>query len=135
MSRDRFIEEDSTEHTSPVLGDPHPTSELRRMRTPPRRPRPDRLIQVEGPGAFREISLKALPKYIGRDPSTDICVPSAHVSRQHIQIQRDGEDIVCVDLDSRNGAWLNTTRIHSALLREGDTLEVGDAVFVFYRGS
>jgi len=135
MSLDRFIEEDSTEQVAPALEDSQPTREFRALRPPPRRARPDRLIQVEGPGATREISLAALPKSIGRDPTIDICVPSAHVSRHHLQIRRDGDDIVCVDLDSRNGAWLNTIRIHAASLREGDTLQVGDAVFVFYRGS
>jgi len=134
MSRDRFIEEDSTERAGVVLEDPQPTREFRALRPPPRRERPNRLLQVEGPGAPREIPLTQLPQRIGRDSQAEIRVPSAHVSRHHLQIRREGDDIVCADLESRNGAWLNNTRVHEASLRDGDTLQIGDAVFIFYRG-
>jgi len=38
------------------------------------------------------------------------------------------------DLESRNGSWLNNLRVHSATLREGDIVQIGDAIFVFRAG-
>ncbi len=72
---------------------------------------------------------------IGRDGGTDVVIESAAVSRRHLQIdQRDGE-YRFEDLDSSNGVLLNHVKTHSAILRHGDVLQVGDAVFVYHEGS
>ncbi len=95
---------------------------------------PDRLEQVDGPGAPRTLPVDAERTTIGRDAEADFVLDSEHVSRLHVQIVRDMGDIICKDLGSRNGLWLNNLRVHAASLREGDTLQVGDALFIFHRG-
>ena len=135
MSRKPSPDEASTERVavSPDLF--LPTREFQAIQPPTSPVRPDRLHQLEGPGAPRELSLGRLPQCIGRDPRAEISVASSHVSRHHLQISREGDETVVTDLGSHNGAWLNHIRIHEASLRDGDILQVGDAVFVYYRGS
>lgn len=108
-----------------------PTREVRPVPVGVRRSKPDRLIQVEGPGAPRELVLGYEPVVVGRAEGCDIRIDSGHVSRRHALIQRHRGDLEFRDLDSRNGTWLNDLRVHAATLREGDTLSMGDALFVF----
>jgi pSer/pThr/pTyr-binding forkhead associated (FHA) protein len=46
-------------------------------------------------------------------------------------LQRDGE-VSFVDLDSANGVYLNGVLAYSAVLRDGDLLEMGDCAFIFH---
>lgn len=53
------------------------------------------------------------------------------MSRQHCRIEPDGERWLVVDLDSRNGTFVNGRRISRHHLRDGDRLHVGDSVLIF----
>ena len=69
---------------------------------------------------------------LGRSPQAQLVLDSASLSRQHLRIElRDG-DAFFFDLDSANGVYLNGVKAHSAILRDGDILELGDCAFVFY---
>ena len=136
MPRAQILEEDSTELVGVPAIDPYQlTREFRDLQQRSTQERPDRLVQIDGPGAPREFPLNSLPHRMGRDPHAEIPVRSVHVSHHHLHIKRDGYDIVVSDMESRNGSWLNNTRVHEASLRDGDTLQVGDAIFVYHRGS
>jgi hypothetical protein len=65
---------------------------------------------------------------IGRDPSNDIAVNDAKISRHHLQIvQDDNGNITVVDLDSTNGVYVNDARITGpTLLKSADTVRIGD---------
>lgn len=95
---------------------------------------PPRFLQVEGPGAPREVRFVGVPVFIGRSDSCDVQIISSHISRRHAVVQNVGDDLECRDLTSRNGTWLNNLRVNSATLREGDIVQIGDAVFVFRSG-
>jgi len=111
-----------------------PTREFRPVPSTLRRARPDRLLQVDGPGAPRDVVIGGGAIVLGRADDCDVRIDSGHVSRNHAVVRRLGDDIEFRDLDSRNGTWLNDLRVHSATLREGDTLQVGDAIFIFRPG-
>src|SRR5580692_3500399 len=71
---------------------------------------------------------------VGRDPDAAVCFdPSREdlVSRQHVKIVRDPEspnDFAVVDLQSRNGTFLNRQRIYaSAHLVHNDVIQLGPA--------
>ena len=87
---------------------------------------------VRGPDAPRKFPLMATAVTIGRDPSADIPVGSQELSRKHLRISKVGEDFMCVDLDSANGSYLNGVKVHSAVLRDGDQLQLADVVFLFH---
>jgi pSer/pThr/pTyr-binding forkhead associated (FHA) protein len=69
---------------------------------------------------------------LGRSPQAQLILNSASLSRQHLRLeQRDGETYF-FDLDSANGVFLNGVKAYSAILRDGDILELGDCAFVFH---
>ena len=89
---------------------------------------------VSGPGAPAELAVTTDEVIIGRAHDATIRIASAELSRHHVKISRRGEEYRCEDLESRNGVYLNGVRIHSATLRDGDTLQLGSAVLTFHEG-
>lgn len=63
---------------------------------------------------------------IGRGSEADVLVDDLGVSRRHAMVVRrpDGE-CVLVDLQSRNGTYVNGLRVRSSPLREGDKIQLG----------
>jgi pSer/pThr/pTyr-binding forkhead associated (FHA) protein len=101
-----------------------------------RRPgKPYLLRQVQGPGAPRQYVLDLSEIVVGRSLQAHISVDSHLLSRRHIVLKKSGPEYVCHDLDSKNGMYLNGVRAHSAVLREGDTIQLGDVVLVYDEGS
>ncbi len=69
---------------------------------------------------------------LGRNHDNDIVIQSDRVSRYHAEIQRQGNQFVVVDLKSRNGVWVNSTKISApARLHPGDTIRIGRQEFTF----
>ena len=96
--------------------------------------RPSVLRLVQGPGAPRDFLLLHPECVVGRGDTADIPVASTDLSRKHMVIKKAGEEFSCTDLESRNGVYLNGVKIHSAVLREGDTLQLGNVVFLYHEG-
>lgn len=95
---------------------------------------PPRLELVRGPDAPRTLALGPAETVVGRSHQANICIESSLLSRRHISIKRHGPEFRLSDLDSANGVFLNGVRVHSAGLRDGDTIQIGDVVFVFREG-
>jgi adenylate cyclase len=70
---------------------------------------------------------------IGRGDGCVVMLDSRSVSRLHALIQRrDGGDLALVDLGSRNGSFINGTRVSFPVtLNDKDTLLFGDQQLVF----
>lgn len=94
-----------------------------------------RLELVRGPGAPREYPITADEVVLGRSLQANVCIDSGLLSRRHAAVRRHGPELKLVDLDSANGVYVNGVRVHSAVLCDGDTIQVGDAVLVFREGS
>ena len=101
------------------------------LRTPDRA---DVLELVRGPGGPLCFELNRAEMVLGRSDKVSCRVRSALVSRRHLRIQVQGPEVTVTDLNSQNGLYLNQVRVHSAVLCDGDLLQVGDLVFVFRRG-
>lgn len=99
------------------------------------RSKPYLLQQVQGPGAPREFALEIDEVILGRSLQAHISVESALLSRQHVALRRSGPEYSCVDLGSKNGFYVNGVKAHSAVLRDGDTLQLGDVVLVYREGA
>ena len=97
--------------------------------------KPFMLQQVEGPGAPRNYVLDLNEVVIGRSTQAHIAIDSGLLSRRHIALRRSGLEFVATDLDSSNGMFLNGVKAHSAVLREGDTIQIGEVVFVYHEGN
>ena len=70
---------------------------------------------------------------LGRAPTNYIQTTDDKASRQHCQIKPEGNGIRVTDMASSNGTQINGENISTCLLADGDTLEVGNAHFVFRR--
>lgn len=89
---------------------------------------------VKGPGAPISFPLTEVVTVIGRSANADLSFTDESLSRLHAQLVRVGEEHQVEDLESRNGVFLNGVRIHSAVLRTGDSLQLGELVFVYAEG-
>ena len=73
---------------------------------------------------------------VGRDKENDLIIDESFigwqtVSRRHAQIERDGADIVLVDLGATNGVQINGQQTGSNLLQHDCTISVGQIQFAF----
>lgn len=119
-----FGDDEPTMPLMPHLLDP----ELHQLPTPPR------LELIEGDGPAR-VELGLVPVVFGRSASSDVVLDNASLSRNHARIQQRDHETVLTDLDSRNGVFLNGLRVHSAVLRDRDTVQIGGVVYLFRDGS
>ena len=90
------------------------------------------LEQVRGPGAPRRIPLALAETVVGRGTQANVTIDSALLSRRHVAFRRNGPELSLSDLESANGVYVNGVKAHFAVLHEGDTIQVGDVVFVLH---
>ena len=56
------------------------------------------------------------------------------LSREHLRLEPRADGILAVDLDSRNGTFVNGERVKETVLRRGDVVGIGSVMFVFDEG-
>ncbi|MCA9169604.1 MAG: FHA domain-containing protein, partial [Planctomycetales bacterium] len=71
------------------------------------------------------------PITIGREEGNAIQLNDDRVSRFHIKIQEDDNQLVLTDLESTNGTRVNGEDIQLRILRFGDLISVGRSVLLF----
>ena len=90
-----------------------------------------KLIVNPTSSARREISLARSLISIGRDPSNDVVLPDAMVSRRHAVIEFRGAQYFLRDCNSSNGSLVNGDRVSERNLRDGDLVAIGTARMLF----
>jgi pSer/pThr/pTyr-binding forkhead associated (FHA) protein len=98
-----------------------------------RRARPFFIRQVKDPGSPRDVRVELDEFFLGRGHEAQACIEGGAASRRHAALIRSDDHYVCVDLDSSIGVYVTGTRVTRAELHDGDTLQVGDALFVVQR--
>jgi len=89
-----------------------------------------KLIVVHGPQAGQVFPLKQ-SQTLGRLPANDIVLKGQGASRQHARVWlREGRFHV-LDLNSKNGIFVNGARVHRSPLGDGDRLVVGETELRF----
>ena len=77
-------------------------------------------------GSEKGIAVNAGVFTIGRHSDSSLCIADSRLSREHLRIERDGEDFVVSDSGSSNGTKLNDKGLTGeAVLRKGDVLNLG----------
>ena len=71
------------------------------------------------------------PVTIGREEGNIIQLNDDRVSRYHVKIQSDNDQLVLTDLESTNGTRVNGEDIHLRILRFGDLISLGRSVLIF----
>jgi pSer/pThr/pTyr-binding forkhead associated (FHA) protein len=66
-----------------------------------------------------------VPVTIGREEGNTIQLNDERISRFHLRIQQDHDDLVLTDLESTNGSKVNNEDVQLKILRHGDLITVG----------
>ena len=92
--------------------------------------KPLRVRQVSGAGTGRSFRVLPLQEaIIGREEAALICLDEPSVSRRHARIDYKKTFPEVVDLESANGTFVNGKQVKMAVLRDGDTVQVGVSKF------
>nr|WP_197429955.1 FHA domain-containing protein [Auraticoccus cholistanensis] len=91
------------------------------------------LVVRSGPGSGSRYLIDADEMTIGRHPSSDIFLDDITVSRHHVTLTRQGEQVMVHDSGSLNGTYVNRARIEgSVALNPGDVLQIGKFRMVYH---
>lgn len=93
---------------------------------------PDPRLALVMVGGASQFNLRRRLTRIGRNHDNDIMLNSDRVSRYHAEIAGEDGAFKVIDLQSRNGVWINNQRVRdSAELKPGDRLRIGKQEFTF----
>ncbi|MFM8269899.1 MAG: FHA domain-containing protein, partial [Pseudomonadota bacterium] len=90
-----------------------------------------KLIFTDGPLAGTEIPIQGYEMTMGRSRKADIFIPDDKLSRKHAKISRVGQGYRLIDLDSRNGTYVNGVRVLEHPLNSFDIVELGKSKIKF----
>ena len=68
------------------------------------------------------------PISVGRAPDCDLVLADPTVSKRHLELRRQGADVVVADLGSTNGTRVNGAGIQTRALADGDEIRLGATV-------
>lgn len=89
------------------------------------------LVVKRGPNAGSRFLLDHVTTSAGRHPESDIFLDDVTVSRRHAEFRRDGDEFVVVDVGSLNGTYVNREPVDTAVLANGDEVQIGKFRLVF----
>ena len=68
---------------------------------------------------------------IGRRKNNDVVIDNLAVSSHHAKIDSVGDGFVLIDLQSKNGSFVNEKQVSSHWLKQGDIINIGKHSLVF----
>ncbi len=90
--------------------------------------------QVAGASATLLVDGSVPPLLIGHGQACNLQIADAHVSRRHLSVDVSGAHLRVVDLDSKNGTFVNQLRVREALLVGGESIRIGETTLAVHRG-
>ncbi|MCW4354499.1 FHA domain-containing protein [Hoyosella sp. YIM 151337] len=92
------------------------------------------LVVKRGPNAGSRFLLDEATTSAGRHPDSDIFLDDVTVSRRHAEFRRENGVFQVVDVGSLNGTYVNREPVDSAVLANGDEVQIGKFRLVFLSG-
>jgi pSer/pThr/pTyr-binding forkhead associated (FHA) protein len=92
------------------------------------------LVVKRGPNVGSQFVLHQPVATTGRHPASDIFLDDITVSRRHAEFRREHGQFRVVDLGSLNGVYLNRELVESAVLANGDEIQIGNFRLIFLTG-
>jgi pSer/pThr/pTyr-binding forkhead associated (FHA) protein len=89
------------------------------------------LVVKRGPNAGSRFRLDQGVTSAGRHPGSDIFLDDVTVSRRHAEFRLQHGEIRVVDVGSLNGTYVNREQVDSAVLANGDEIQIGKFRLVF----
>ena len=93
-----------------------------------------RVVFIAGPlkGSTYELGEEALS--VGRDSTNAVRLADSLLSRRHCRVERDGNRLLLIDLESLNGTFVNGRPVREHALADGDRVTIGESCFIFLDG-
>jgi pSer/pThr/pTyr-binding forkhead associated (FHA) protein len=89
------------------------------------------LVVFAAPAAPQRISLsKSKPTVVGRAIDCTLWLEAPQLSRRHCSFEHVNHQWIVNDLRSRNGTFVSDQRVKSHVLKDGQTIHVGDVRIV-----
>jgi pSer/pThr/pTyr-binding forkhead associated (FHA) protein len=92
------------------------------------------LVVRKGPEVGERFYIDRDTLTIGRDPASDIFLNDITVSRHHAGLAKAGDEVSVSDGGSLNGTYVNGVSVDRAILRTGDSVQIGRFQMVFLSG-
>jgi pSer/pThr/pTyr-binding forkhead associated (FHA) protein len=92
------------------------------------------LVVKRGPNAGSRFLLDQPTTSAGRHPDSDIFLDDVTVSRRHAEFRLESDEFQVVDVGSLNGTYVNREPVDSAVLANGDEVQIGKFRLVFLTG-
>ncbi len=83
------------------------------------------LVPREPGGGGARVRIAQPVLKLGRDPSCDVVISEATVSRRHAKLSWDGKELAIEDLGSSGGTYVNEQRVQHSVVQPGDILRLG----------
>ncbi len=90
-------------------------------------------VVIKGPNVGEKFFLTNDEVSIGRSPESGIFLDDITVSRQHAILEKTEKGFKLIDTGSLNGTYVNGDRAESTLLQNGDRIQIGKYVFLFFK--
>jgi pSer/pThr/pTyr-binding forkhead associated (FHA) protein len=90
------------------------------------------LVVKRGPDAGSRLLLQQPITAAGRHPGADMFLDDVTVSRHHAEFRLDNGEFRVVDVGSLNGTYVNREPVDSAVLANGDEIQIGKFRLVFF---
>ena len=86
---------------------------------------------VQGERAPQTFLLDRPELLLGSGADAELRVESAQVAARHARFTRKDGEYCCEDLEGEGELFLNGLRVHAAVLRDGDVLQMANLVFIY----
>jgi len=90
------------------------------------------LLVIKGPNIGDEFYIEKDEFIIGRSPESDVLLDDITVSRKHALLKKDGDDYKLTDAVSLNGSYINGNIVEEAILSNGDRIQIGKYIFLYF---
>ncbi len=91
------------------------------------------LVVISGKPLGKSFFLTNPSMVLGRDLTADISIGETSISRRHTEFSITNEGIMCKDLGSTNGTFINDQRCGNQLLVDGDLIRCGNTILKFLK--
>ena len=90
------------------------------------------LVVIKGPSIGEKFFINKQVLNIGRSAESDILLDDITVSRHHAVTEKNDSTYVIRDLESLNGTYINGNIVNETELNNGDRIQIGKYVFLFF---
>ena len=90
------------------------------------------LLVIKGPSIGDEFYIEKDEFIIGRSPESDVLLDDITVSRKHALLKKDEDEYRLIDSGSLNGSYLNGNIVDEAILSNGDRIQIGKYIFLYF---